>query len=99
MKEKQGSENFLKLVSEQTHAIRWLEKITVNLLREQLLPNSQQQSSRVDSLEFSELSSPMLNQLYKTIIEASKVLKLLPQANATFVLEKLCISLHDIVSR
>jgi len=95
----QSSEGFLKLVREQSHALRWLEKITVNLLREQFLPStSVQQSNESEQAVSSKLNAQTLNLLYKAIIEASKVLKLLPQANETFVLEKLHLSLHDIVS-
>lgn len=100
-KGEQSSEGFLKLIGEQVHALRWLEKITVNLLREQFLPSYSVQSptKAEQAVDYSKLSPQVLNQLYKTIIDASKVLKLLPQANATFVLEKLHFSLHEIVSR
>jgi len=94
------SENFLKLMKEQSHTIRWLEKVTVNLLREKFLPTFTRQAIKEETeqtLAYSELNPQQLNQLYKTIIEASKVLKLLPQANETFVLEKLYLSLEEIV--
>jgi len=92
-----ASDNFLKLMREETHALRWLEKITVNLLREQFLPASVGQSSK-EPIEQNKLSPQQLNLLYKTIIAASKVLKLLPQANETFILEKLHLSLDTIIN-
>jgi len=96
----QGSERLLKLMCEQGHTLRWLEKITVNLLREQFLPVSLMSSTMKAEqvIDYKKLSPQILNKLYKAIIEASKVLKLLPQANETFVLEKLHLSLHDIVN-
>ena len=99
---------------EQPHALRWLEKITVNLLRENLLhgnlsgnltqsllSNAAIQSAghpeKISDISTHSLSPKVLNQLYKAIIDTSKVLKLMPQANESFILEKLYFSFDDIV--
>lgn len=97
--ESESADIFLKMMCEQTYALRWLEKITVNLLREHYLQNTLSQSSKEGERHViqEELSPNTLNQLFKAIIETSKVLKLLPQANETFILEKLHLSLHDII--
>jgi DNA polymerase-3 subunit delta' len=93
-----NSQSFLKLMCEQTHSLRWLEKITVNLLREQFMHNTSVQTVNdgEQASSYNKLSPKVINELYKAIIEASKVLKLLPQANTNFVLEKLNLSLYEI---
>ena len=94
-----GENTLLKLIREQKHAVRWLEKITVNLLREQFSIELSENSAFKKTENYKKLNPETLNQLYKAIIAACKVLKLSPQANETFVLEKLYFSLDDIVTQ
>jgi DNA polymerase-3 subunit delta' len=95
-----NEDTLLKLMLSQQYALRWLEKITVNLLRDQVSSSVITNSSKQNNSKQPTLLTPQtINKLYKAIIEASKVLKLLPQANRTFVLENLYISLEDIVEQ
>ena len=95
-----ASEALLKLLCEQDHSLRWLEKITVNLSRESLL-NVCSISTTLGVEQTTDFSKPnvkQLNKLYKTIMMASKVLTLSPQVNKTLVFEKLHLALRDIAN-
>jgi len=68
--------------------LRWLEKITVNLLREQTIKPLEQG-----------LSPELLNHLYKTIIKSSKILKSYSQANHQYILEQLIYSICEALTK
>lgn len=72
------------------HALRWLEQITVNLLREQLI--------NVHG-NVTMLSTELLNNLYKVIINGCKVMKSYLQANKQFVCEQLIVSISNIIEQ
>ncbi len=74
------------------HGLRWLEQITVNLLREQFITAN----------EFSNmlaLDAELLNNLYKVIINGCKVIKSYTQANKQFVCEQLIMSISDLIEQ
>ena len=70
------------------HGLRWLEQITVNLLREQF----------VSTLP-STLNAELLNKLYKVIINECKVLKSYTQANRQFICEQLIMATSNIIEQ
>ena len=85
--------SLLQLALQTPHAIRWLEKITCNLLRQAQFPQNDEQS---DTAEIN-LPIDVFNQLYKVIIKHTKVIKSYTQANEQFVVEQLLMALNDIV--
>ncbi len=88
----QYEDDLLKKLLESKHALRWLEKITCNLTREYYL------SGNTISDQFkAKLTPQMLNELYKVIINSSKVIKSFTQANDQFVLEQLLMTIDKIV--
>jgi DNA polymerase-3 subunit delta' len=74
------------------HGIRWLEQITVNLLREKYLPCKESANMPV-------LSNELLNNVYKVIINGCKVMKTYIQANKQFVCEQLIMSISDVIEQ
>ncbi len=83
------SENLLleQLVSHNEHGLRWLEKITVNLLRENAINSSK-----------NNFDPNLLNHLYKIIIKSSKILKSYSQANYQYTLEQLIFSISEALN-
>ncbi|MEW6993679.1 DNA polymerase III subunit delta' [Colwelliaceae bacterium MEBiC 14330] len=89
-----------QLVNEK-HAIRWLENITCNLIRE----SSQGINSAKDTLakqknnvdNYVKVSARMLSDIYQTTITSNKLIKSYSQTNHQFVCEKLLMTIHKIV--
>lgn len=88
----QGESQLLQHVLNNEHALRWLEQITVNLHRECFLDIIDNEHKRI-------LNSVLLNNLYKIIINACKVIKSYKQANKEFVCEQLIMSMSDVVEQ
>ncbi|HCH69618.1 MAG TPA: DNA polymerase III subunit delta' [Colwellia sp.] len=88
----QGESQLLQHVLNNEHALRWLEQITVNLHRECFLDIIDNEHKRI-------LNSVLLNNLYKIIINACKVIKSYKQANKQFVCEQLIMSMSDVVEQ
>lgn len=88
----QGESELLQLLLSNEHALRWLEQITVNLLREQFIEHN-----NTDFLLT--LSAELLNQLYKVVIDKCKIIKTYPQANRQFVCEQLIMEISDVVEQ
>ena len=80
-----------KLLSNE-HGLRWLEQITVNLLREQYIANTEPTNEAV-------LSAELLNNIYKAIINSCKVIKSYTQANKQFVCEKLIMTISNVIEQ
>lgn len=74
------------------HGLRWLEQITVNLLREQLITIN-------DHSNLPMLNPELLNNLYKVIINGCKVIKSYTQANKQFVCEQLIMAISDVIEQ
>lgn len=83
----------LNQLLEHNHALRWLEQITVNLQREQLLNTNNNQQEQVF------LSTHVLNQLYKVIINGCKVIKAYTQSNKQYVCQQLIVSIAEVVEQ
>ena len=79
----------LQQLLDNKHALRWLEQITVNLLREQFISKTTNQPV---------LSAELLNKLYKVIINGCKVIKSYTQANNQFVCEQLIMEINDLIT-
>jgi len=82
----------LQQLLDNQHGLRWLEQITVNLLREQFIAKS-------DHTKKSTLSPELLNKLYKVIINGCKVIKTYTQANKQFVCEQLIMAISDVIEQ
>lgn len=91
--EQQGESELLQQVLNNEHSLRWLEQITVNLQRQRLLFKNDLSSTQHS------LSSQVLDQLYKVIINRCKIIKSYPQANKQFFCEQLIMALSDIVEQ
>ncbi len=81
----------LQQLLDSQHALRWLEQITVNLLREQFIVQSDATNKEI-------LSPELLNKLYKVIINGCKVIKSYTQANKQFVCEQLIMAISDVIN-
>jgi len=82
----------LQQLLDNKHALRWLEQITVNLLREQFINDSKVTDQPV-------LSAELINKLYKVIINGCKVIKSYTQANNQFVCEQLIMAISDVIEQ
>jgi len=74
------------------HGLRWLEQITVNLLREQFITVKEPSNLH-------ELNAELLNKLYKVIINGCKVIKSYTQANKQFFCEQLIMAIGDVIEQ
>lgn len=88
----QGESQLLKLLLNSEHAMRWLEQITVNLHREYSLGLLADEYKQI-------VNSTLLNNLYKVIINACKVIKSYTQANKQFFCEQLIMSISDVLEQ
>ncbi len=92
----QGESQLLQLLLNNEHGLRWLEQMTVNLLREHLLGSHFLGS---DNESQQRLNVQLLNDLYKVIINGSKVIKSYTQANKHFVCEQLIMAISNVVEQ
>lgn len=86
----QGESKLLQLLLDNEHALRWLEQITVNLQREYSLGLVVNEHKTI-------VNNTLLNNLYKVIINACRVIKSYTQANKPFVCEQLIMSINDVL--
>ncbi|MGL1956395.1 MAG: DNA polymerase III subunit delta' [Colwellia sp.] len=90
--EKQQNEvSLLNQMHDNKHALRWLEKITVSLLRQQTVNDTASEKHLPANFTLE-----MLNQLYKIIISSNKVLKSYTQANRSFIIEQLLVAMSQV---
>lgn len=85
------SQLFQQLLSNE-HGLRWLEQITVNLLREQFITVNEPSNIPV-------LNAELLNNLYKVIINGCKIIKSYTQTNKQFICEQLIMSISDLIEQ
>ncbi len=83
---------FLTGLLENKHALRWLEKVTCNLLRDYYLSNNELAKPLLEKL-----TPQLINQLYKMIINANMVIKSYTQANEQFIIEQLLINFAQVL--
>jgi len=88
----QGESQLLEQLLKNEHGLRWLEQITVNLLREQF-------TAVKDDKNMPVLNPELLNNLYKAIINGCKVIKSYTQANKQFVCEQLIMAISDVIEQ
>lgn len=88
----QGEPELLKYLLDNEHGLRWLEQITVNLLREYYLERGNNKYQQ-------QLNAQLLNNLYKVIINGCKVIKSYTQANKQFVCEQLIMAISDEIEK
>jgi len=101
----------LTLLTGNIHGLRWLEKITCNLVRkfylskesradESLLSSkvvNQDSKGNEDNLTELHLSVQVLNTVYQAIISSNKLIKSYIQANRQFAVEQLLMTINNIV--
>lgn len=90
----QNESRVLSQLVDNKHGLRWLEKITCNLVRQYYLVNEGEQVTLVANQK---ISVQLLNQIYQAIISSNKLIKSYTQANRQFVGEKLLMTINDIV--
>ncbi|TWX71748.1 DNA polymerase III subunit [Colwellia demingiae] len=90
----QSEDKLLSQIVDNKHSLRWLEKITCNLMREYYLANATDQTLL---LVKQKISVQVLNQIYQAIITSNKLIKSYLQANRQFVGEQLLMTINDIV--
>lgn len=90
--EKTLDHQLLDLLLKNEQGLRWLEQITVNLHRDQLLASPISPNN-------SKLYTELLNKLYKVIINGCKVIKLYTQSNKQFVCEQLIMSINEVLEQ
>ena len=74
----------------QEHALRWLEQITVALMREQFVTDNTKKLSQ-------QLSTSLLTKIYHLILESNKKIKSYTQANKQFIYEQLIMAISEVV--
>ncbi len=90
----QSEDNLLSQIVASKHSLRWLEKITCNILRENYLNNATGQPSLIAQQQ---MSVQVFNQIYQAIITSNKLIKSYQQANRQFVGEQLLMTINNIV--
>lgn len=90
--------NLLSQLIDNKHGLRWLEKITCNLVRQYyLVNNSDNEPEQPELILNQKISVHVLNQIYQAIISSHKLIKSYTQANRQFVGEQLLMTINDIV--
>lgn len=92
LKGEKAEATLLQQLLDNEHALRWLEQITVNLLRERHL-----NAANLD--ERYTISTTLLNALYCAIINANRMIKSYTQANQQFVCEQLIMVISEEVEQ
>jgi len=90
----QSESKVLSQLVDNKHGLRWLEKITCNLVRQYYLVKEIEQATLVVNQK---ISVQVLNQIYQAIISSNKLIKSYTQANRQFVAEQLLMTINDIV--
>ncbi|PKG81786.1 DNA polymerase III subunit delta' [Colwellia sp. 75C3] len=90
----QSESEVLSQLVDNKHSLRWLEKITCNLVRQYYLVKEAEKAALVAKQE---ISAQVLNQIYQAIISSNKLIKSYTQANRQFVGEQLLMTINNIV--
>ena len=90
----QSESKVLSQLVDNKHGLRWLEKITCNLVRQYYQIKEAEQTT---SITDQKISVQVLNQIYQAIISSNKLIKSYTQANRQFVGEQLLMTINDIV--
>ncbi len=98
----QGKEEteLLKLLVNNTNGVRWLEKITCNLIRQTYHGANLQEgkkSTEFNTNNHANISSQELNDIYQAIISCNKLIKSYSQTNRQFVCEQLIMTIYKII--
>lgn len=88
----QSAFQLLEQLLKNEHGLRWLEQLTVNLLRKQFISTTEPDNYPI-------LSAELLNNIYKVIINGCKVIKSYVQANQQFVCEQLILKISDVIEQ
>jgi DNA polymerase-3 subunit delta' len=86
----------IKLLAEQPEALRWLEKILVNLMRIEHNWVECDLNDNVIQIFEQKIKSDTLWSIYQEILQTNKQLKLYSQINSVFVMEKLLVDIGEI---
>lgn len=88
----QSEYQLLEQLLKNDHGLRWLEQLTVNLLRGQFLEQKKQSNMPM-------VSAHVLNNIYKIIMNGCKVIKSYTQANTQFVCEQLILKISAVIEQ
>lgn len=94
LKTGQEEKQLLAQLIEQKHALRWLEKITCNLVRKFYLANNTAQTNFNNEVG---VTVTVLNQVHQAIINSNKLIKSYTQVNRQFVCEQLLVTLINLI--
>lgn len=86
--------DLLDMLADNKHSLRWLEKVTCNLVRQYHIAESTDNSTKMLNQK---VSISVLNQIYQAIIQSNKLIKSYTQANRQFVIEQLIMTINNIV--
>ncbi|KGJ87695.1 DNA polymerase III subunit delta' [Colwellia psychrerythraea] len=90
----QSESKVLSQLIDNKHALRWLEKIICNLVRQSYLTSD---SNKAEAVAHQKIPVQLLNQVYQAIISSHKLIKSYTQTNRQFVGEQLLMTINDIV--
>lgn len=90
----QNEGELLSQLVDNKHGLRWLEKITANLMRQHYLANQEQQEALNAQRK---IPAAVLNQLYQAIISSNKLIKSYSQTNRQLAVEQLLMTIDCIV--
>jgi DNA polymerase-3 subunit delta' len=91
---KQGKSSFIKTVSSSAYGLRWLEKITINLMRTN---QGWLNTANLNENSLLSIKSDTLWKIYNKITTTITTIKTLSQANSQFLIEKLIIDIDQML--
>jgi DNA polymerase-3 subunit delta' len=96
----QDFDNIVTLLVNNQYAYRWFEKIITNIMRQQqqwvIAPLA---LSAANICWLQQINTQTLWQIYQLLLQTNKQLKLLPQANKQFIIEKLLINCLSLLNK
>ncbi len=95
----QTETELLILLSDNKRGLRWLEKITCNLVRQHYLDSEFPAQTGTNHIlnNNKQITISALNNIYQAIISSNKLVKSYTQANRQFVCEQLLMTINNIV--
>ncbi|NQY64077.1 MAG: DNA polymerase III subunit delta' [Alteromonadaceae bacterium] len=93
--QQQNRAELIQQITESPYAIRWLEKVTVTLMRTENSWHSVE-SNDSDFIKCNNISRDTIWSIYQLILNTNKQLKTLSQVNRQFSLEKLLVDIGNV---
>lgn len=89
-----AEEELLRLVVQNQHGLRWLEKVTSNLIRENYLSNTDEKTRNTNTANPAIYA---LNEIFQATINCNKLIKSYTQANRQYACEQLVMKINNII--